>query len=249
MAAAAAVAVWRGVPRLAVAIDGQCVRAALLALLIGIAAPASAQVGAGLTLESDKRFRGRSLSDEKPALRLDLAYDHAAGWFAGGSLGNAEIEPGRQQAELIGYAGYARRTVQASGWEIGATVVRYSGPGRYSYAEAFAGRIAERWNARLYFAPDYFGLGLQTAYGELNAGYPLTRSLHLFGHLGGLLTLRGTPPPGARRSRFDLRLGVRYGVDCCALQLAWVTGSREAGTAYAGARRPDAWVLGASYYF
>lgn len=224
-------------------------RRALAALLILFAAQAAAQVGASVTLESDKRFRGRSLSGENPALRLDLAYDHASGWFGGASLGNAEIEPGRRQAELIGYAGYARRTLQASGWELGITAAHYSGPGHYSYVEGFAGVMAERWNVRLYYAPDYFGLGTRTAYGELNAGYPVDRAVHLFGHLGALTTLQGSVPPGERRTRFDARVGLRFGVQCCAVQLAWVIGSRIAADAYTDDRKRQAWVLAASYYF
>ena len=42
-----------------------------------------AEVSGSVTLVSDYRFRGVSLSDESPAAQFSLAYDNRSGWYAG----------------------------------------------------------------------------------------------------------------------------------------------------------------------
>ena len=46
----------------------------------------------------------------------------------------------------------------------------------------------ERWSARLYWSPSYYGRKVQTAYVELDAHVPVAGRGRLFGHLGALVS-------------------------------------------------------------
>ena len=224
-------------------------RFASAVLLLGLAASARGQTAASLAAESDNRFRGVSLSDAKPDLRLSVAFDHASGWYAGASVTAVKFDSRRRQAALFGYVGYARRAVSGLAWEIGATAARFGDTAHYDYGEMFAGLIAERWNARAYFSPSYFGSGARTAYVELNCGLPLNRELRLFGHLGALAKLSGASADDSRRVRLDARVGIGAAIDPFELQLAWVAGGRGGIYPVPYGSPRDAWVLSAVAYF
>jgi len=69
-------------------------RLLLCSALAFLAAPACAEVGATLTLTSQDRFRGYSVSDGYPAVTFSLSYDDAAGPYVEGSVmvaGNSEM--------------------------------------------------------------------------------------------------------------------------------------------------------------
>ena len=159
------------------------------------------------------------------------------------------VAPQRDQRYrlLTGYLGYASRGARGLGWEVGATASHLIGDARYDYAEAYVGLIAERWNLRIYYAPDYFGRRVQTVYAELDASVALRPRLRLFSHLGALTTVGGQPAVGTRGVRGDARLGVGLAIDPVDLQLAWVGASRG-GPAVFGTRR-GAWVLSVSAAF
>ena len=82
---------------------------------------AQAQFSASVGVESDHRFRGVSLSDGEPDLRLSVAYDHASGVFAGASATRVEFMLGRHSVQLLGYAGYVTRGPIDLNAEVGAT--------------------------------------------------------------------------------------------------------------------------------
>ncbi|HET7527667.1 MAG TPA: TorF family putative porin, partial [Burkholderiaceae bacterium] len=155
-------------------------------MLFGVAATAHAQTGAGVAWVSDERFRGVSLSNSNPAVRASLNYDHPSGWYVGGAAADVELDTQRRQFALFSYLGYAQRTASGLGWELGATAANFAVDSRYNYGEAFVGLIAQRWNARVYASPSYFGSGHATVYAEINGGLPLNqplgRPLTLFGH-------------------------------------------------------------------
>ena len=48
--------------------------------LLSLAANASGEVSGTVTVVSDYRYRGVSLSDNEPAVQLGIAYDEARGW-------------------------------------------------------------------------------------------------------------------------------------------------------------------------
>ena len=140
-------------------------RAALFPSLFLVGGAALAQAGGSVALLSDYRYRGVSLSQEKPTLRLSAAYDDPAGWFAGASLTEVMLYRPSWQLQVLGYAGYAGRLTDRLGWEAGATLIHFGSDSRYDDREAFTGLSGERWNARMHYSPDYFGSGYTDANG------------------------------------------------------------------------------------
>jgi len=196
-------------------------RAAFVAFSLASAGGAAAQVGAGLTLESDYRFRGVSLSGGRPDLHLNLAWDGANGVYAGAAATGVELERGQRRVQLVGYLGVARATSGPTpGWEVGASAAHFAAASGYDYAELYAGLLGEGWNARLSFSPDYFGQGARTLYAELNAGRALEAPWRVFAHLGALGAVGGAA--ASARPRYDLRAGLGATHQAWDLQLAWV---------------------------
>ena len=188
---------------------------------------AQAQFGVSVGVESDNRFRGVSLSDGRPDLRLTLAYDHDSGVFAGASATRVEFMRGRHSMQLLGYAGYATRMTPELSAEVGVTSSTFSGNTRYDYTEVFAGVLGERWSLRAYYAANYFGFDQATAYVELDTNVPLTPRWRVFGHAGVLGALGGTTFENGRRTRTDLRIGLGFGATPSVdVQLAWVAATR-----------------------
>lgn len=222
------------------------VRCALWACSLLAGGAAQAQIGASIGVESDNRFRGVSLSDGQPDLRLSLSYDHDSGAFAGATATQVEFMRGRHSMQLLGYAGYVMRVTPGLGIEAGVTSSTFSGNTRYDYTEVFAGVLSERWSLRAYYAADYFGFGQHTAYVELDANAPLTPRLRLFGHVGALSALGGVANDAPGRTRTDLRVGLGFGalawVD---VQLAWVTAARGGPYVVEYSTRRNTFVLSA----
>jgi len=208
---------------------------------------AQAQFSASVGVESDHRFRGVSLSDGEPDLRLSVAYDHASGVFAGASATRVEFMLGRHSTQLLGYAGYVTRGPFDLNAEVGATTSTFSGNTRYDYSEAFVGVSGERWGMRVYYAPAYFGFDQATVYAEVDANAPLTSRWRVFGHVGVLAAVRGVHNSDDRsRARYDTRLGIGCSVlDAVDVQLAWVTATRGGPYVVEYGNRRRTWVLSA----
>lgn len=202
-------------------------RAALCPSLFFVCGMAFAQVGGNIAFLTDDRYRGISLSQEKPTLRLSASYDHEDGWFGGGSLTEVMLYRPRWQVQVLGYAGYAGRLSDRFGWEAGATVVHFGADSHYDYQEAFGGLSGERWNARLHCSPDYFGSGVRTAYAELNVGLPISPLVRVTAHAGALMRVGGASVEGGGVS-LDGSLGLAMARDAWEAQVAWVAGGRSA---------------------
>jgi uncharacterized protein (TIGR02001 family) len=220
-------------------------RRALWACVLLASGAAQAQFGASIALESDNRFRGVSLSNDQPGLRLSLSYDHASGVFAGATATRVAFFGDRHAVQLLGYAGVVLRAAAGLNAEFGLTSSTFSGNTRYDYSEVFVGASGERWSLRAYCARDYFGFGQATAYVEFDANTPLHPRLRAFGHVGALTALGAAQTEGGRRTRTDVRIGlgleVADGIDA---QLAWVTASRAGPyTGDDGSRRRSTIVL------
>jgi uncharacterized protein (TIGR02001 family) len=211
-----------------------------------LAGAAHAQFGVSVGVESDNRFRGVSLSDGHPDLRLSLSYDHDSGAFAGATATRVEFMRGRHSTQLLGYTGYVTRVTPGLGVEAGVTSSTFSGNARYDYTEIFAGVLSERWSLRAYYAPDYFGFGQATAYVEVDANAPLTPRLRLFGHVGALSALGGLAADAPSRTRTDLRVGLGFGaLPSVDVQLAWVTATRGGPYVVEYSTRRNTFVLSA----
>jgi uncharacterized protein (TIGR02001 family) len=230
-------------------------RAVVLALLLLAAAGAArAQLGGSVSLQTDHRFRGLSLSDERPSARLTLSVDAASGWYAGASVAGVRVD-GERRAQWLLYGGRAGRLGNGLAWDAGATAVHVAGSAGTDYAELYTGLIGDRWTARVHFSPEYYGRSERTLYAEVNAAQPLTARWRLFGHAGALVRLDGAERANGRRARADLRAGVAAGFEAWDVQLAWVGVQHDTSSLYdapgygAGAPDRSAVVLGVSYAF
>lgn len=213
-------------PRAALPIDCLLARASIAIAAVLAVAPAAAQVGVGISLKSDERYRGRSLSDGRPVATLDLSYDSKSGPYAGGSV--TAILTGKERAGLLGartYAGYATRTATGIGLDAGIAAYlftsRYSGNRDDQYVEVYAGMSRGPLSAYLRFSPDYLGRHTPVVYADISAAQQLAPKWRLTGHLGVLVQTSGAPDLGGRRSRYDTRLGISRTLGSFEVQAAW----------------------------
>lgn len=206
----------------------------LLAVLTGVlswawSTASSAQVGTTLSLYNDVRFRGYSLSEGRPALFVDLSYDGRSGFYASvsgsASLG-ARDRPRPLAVELT--AGYTKRISPGLTLDIGIDHTDYArrssiGPGK-SYTAAYAGLSYKFLSSRVSLSPHYFGAGVMTAYGELNANVSPARLWGIDGHVGLLVSLhrgRGSDDAG---SEHDWRVGITRSLGRVSLRAVWTGG-------------------------
>lgn len=209
---------------------------------------AHAQLGASVAADSDYRFRGVSLSDSGPTLRFTLNYDAPGGWYAGASTIRVELAHGERYAQLLPYAGYVVPFDEGRRLEFGASFSHFTGDSTYDYGEAYVGLLADRWSARMYYAPNYFGQQARTVYAELNAHTPLNEYARLFGHIGALSPW-GRAGADSNQARIDVRIGAGLSVRDLDLQLARVAASRGGPYPAVDGRRGAALVASASFSF
>lgn len=223
-----------------------------MVLVLGLAGhQARAQLASSLHIDSDYRWRGESLSDGRPSLRLQLGWDGKAGTYAGLTAGTVRLSPKRRGWQLTGHAGYARRGVgNRPGWEIGAQASHFSAEPYTDYGELFAGLLGSGWSVRLYLSPDYCGRGTPASYVEYDTAWIVAPGWRVLLHAGALTWL-GSAPAGLPRTRADVRLGLSWSVSDAELQLSWDTRSGRALYPYTKPREAprSAWLLGLSYAF
>ncbi|HEX3676855.1 MAG TPA: TorF family putative porin [Sphingomicrobium sp.] len=215
-----------------------------------LAAPVAAEVGATVSLFSDDRFRGYSLSGGRPVAVLDFAYDNPSGFYAEAS-GTGVLQNGDPSPfgfELSG--GYARRLRSGTTLDLGVTNSTYShysgSESARSYAEIYAGISRGGLSSRFFFSPHYSESGLWTAYGEVNGSVSPASKWSLDGHVGMLVPLKSPAGDERYRTAFDWRLGVSRELGPLSLHLSLNEGER--GRIYYGdrSRRGRALVIGAS---
>lgn len=227
---------------------------ASLILPLCLAGPASAQLGAGASLQSDYIYRGRSLSEERPTAALNISYDHASGAYAGVSA--IAVDTKRRGLQMLGhidYVGYVRRSNTGPAWELGlsnANITYYKyGERSFRYAEVYGGILTDHMSVRAYYSPSYFGQDVKTLYVDVSGAVRPAPDWRLFGHVGVLTPVGGRTFPGSRRERYDLSVGVAAKLRNAELSL---TASKVApDTAYSGgaAFEGDAVTLGLTYFF
>lgn len=180
-----------------------------------------AEVSGSLALISDYRFRGVSLSDEKPAAQLGLAYDHPRGWYTGALLSSVQFANQSRRTQLLPYLGYVQ-VRSGFNWEVGADYYTFSDNHDYDYPEVYFGITSNHISGRIYYARDYFGQKSNALYLEINDARPFIDRLNLLCHVG---VLRPTGSGGTSPSshhRYDLRAGLGIDVHSVNVQLAWV---------------------------
>lgn len=195
-------------------------------MILGIAAPARAQVGAGLSWESDYRYRGRTLSDGAAIVAVNLAYDHASGAYVGASLAAGNTP--NDGVEILGdvlYAGFARRLEPRITLDLGLSQTAYTfyrtTKRRFENKEIYVGLLFSNFSARAHYASDYFGTGRKTLYVDLYGAYRLTPRWRVFGHAGELRLLNAVGS-SVHRARYDYTAGVARIFDWGEVSFSWM---------------------------
>jgi len=204
-------------------------RGAFVLLALLSVAPARAQVSGSATLVSDYRFRGISLSDDRPALQLAVAYDHANGLYAGAMTSSARPDADSgSDVQLLPYLGFARRLDNGIGWDVGIAYAAFIEASGYDYPEVHVGVNSDHLGVRLSFAHRYFGDDSDALYLELNGNRRVSDRVRLLAHVGWLHhDTTDESFPGLQRQHLDLRVGAGMDVAGCDLQIAWVWSDGE----------------------
>jgi uncharacterized protein (TIGR02001 family) len=228
---------------------------ALVMASIGcVALPARAQVGASLSLTSDYQWRGLSLSAGKPALSLNLSYDHASGLYGG--LSTTAVDTDHSGVRPLGYlvyVGYARRVSDRLSWDVGVTnseTTIYS-YWRYSahYTEAYGGVTAGAFSAHAYFSPKYIGGEEATIYLDADGAVRPAKDWRLFGHLGLLTPLSRSEAGRHVRARLDARLGVARQFGHWEAHAAWSAITSEPHDPVGYLQKRQKFAIGLDYFF
>jgi uncharacterized protein (TIGR02001 family) len=199
-------------------------RSAFALWFLIISAESLAQFTGSASLLSDYRYRGVSLSDNRPAAQLALAYDDASGWYGGAFASTVQVGyPTSRELQGIAFAGYAKRMPSGLSLEAGADYSAMTGDKSYSYGEVYVGIASDKVSARLYYSPRYFGLKPGVIYGEINASQELLDRVRLIAH-GGVLRNNSSEAYGQPTDRyvFDGSVGVVFDFDQFSVQLSWV---------------------------
>ena len=198
-------------------------RGAFALWFLFFSADAFAQLSGSASLLSDYRYRGVSLSQNKPAAQLAVAYDDASGWYGGAFASSVQLGYPHRELQAVAFAGYASRMASGLSWETGADYSVFTGSQSYDYAEMYVGVAYENVSTRLYYAPRYFGQKSGVIYGEINASKPLLDRVRLVAH-GGVLRNSNEDAYGrsAGRHVFDASIGVVIDFDQFSAQLSWV---------------------------
>lgn len=195
--------------------------------MAGALGAAHAQLSGSASLVSDYRFRGITLSDERPALQAAAVYDHASGLYAGGFASTVRLASDSGTGyQALGQVGYAVRGAGDLAWDVGALYTGFSRPRGLGYADFHVGAATTAWSARLSHAPRYFGQSYSATYVEFNvtpaSEWPIAPLLHV-----GWLA-QSAP----RLARWDGRVGLTSSIDAITLQLSWVTVSNVSPDIY-----------------
>ncbi|MDQ6645859.1 MAG: TorF family putative porin [Pseudomonadota bacterium] len=179
---------------------------------------ASAQVSGSAALVSDYRFRGISLSDERPAAQAAVAYD-GRGWYTG-ALVSAVRPADNLRAQLVTYLGLVRPLNPGLNWEVGADYATIAGEAGYAYSEAYLGLSSEHYSGRVSYTRHYFGQPSPALYMMLDRNWRLTDHLRVIGHLG-LSRRNGNTGVESKRYRADARAGLGMTWRDYHVQLFW----------------------------
>lgn len=225
--------------------------AALGLMLVVSAGAARAQLSGSLSIDSDYRLRGVSLTGVRPVVTASVAYDHRSGLYAGGSvIGTATKTEG---VELLGhseYAGFAVRGAHELTWDVGVNHHDYTiyGPTefRLKYTEIYAGVSRRNLTARVYFSPDYVASGSGTLYLSLDGVVRPAENWRVTAHAGLYKPLYGRWPRD-RRARADFQLGVAREFGRAEIRIAAVAAAPAQWPRYN--RSHPGVIAGASWFF
>jgi uncharacterized protein (TIGR02001 family) len=185
---------------------------------------AAAQLGGTVAAVSDHRFRGVSLSHEKPAVQFTVAYDAPAGGYAGLFASTVEFAPSASRTiQIVGFLGSAIPITSGVHADVGVDYASFGGALRdYNYGEAYVGVSSGQYSASVHYSPRYFGASDGSLYGAFDATHAMNERVALLGHVGVLFPVKHGGAASAR-SLLDARVGVGFDLAGFNLQIAWVT--------------------------
>ncbi len=200
----------------------------------------------GLTLASQYRFRGISLSDEQVALQGTLNVNHSSGFYAGiwGSSLDGFGELGGSNLELDFYAGWRHQV--ANGVTVDAGLLYYAYPGSsggdFEFFEPYANVSVTHGPATgkvgIAFAPSQDALANNSntyVYADLSLAIPHS-PVTLTGHLGNS---HGNTPLTPSGDYVDWSLGATATWRNLTLGVAWVDTNLSATEAASGGATRD----------
>ena len=184
-----------------------------------------------MSVFSDDRFRGYSLSDSRPVAIIDLSYDSSSGFY--GALSGSLVATSHDGLQPLGIqlnGGYAKRVSPNLSLDFGVIHSEYStyasGGDAQSYTEAYAGLTGKVLSGRVTVSPDYLQAGAWSAYGEIHATVPAGSRWRFSGHVGLLVPLRCRIDYERYRSEFDWRLGISRDFGPVTANVSW-SGTRH----------------------
>ena len=193
---------------------------AALALAIGSASIAQAEISSTLTLASDYDFRGISQTARDPALQASLDWASESGFYLGAWVSNVDFGSGTAadfEWDLLG--GY-RGQFTDDGY------VQYGfepGGDKVQFGEAYAGISYKAVSAKLWYADDFGNTGESATYLEGNASIPLPNDFALALHAG---YSNGDYWDTAYEGGYlDYSIGVTKSLGNFAFALKWIDGS------------------------
>jgi uncharacterized protein (TIGR02001 family) len=200
---------------------------AVAAIVIACALPgaAGAQVAAQLSVATDDRFRGFSLSGGRPVVGAAITWDDMSGVYVDVQA-LAASDVGRGFGLLSGAVslGYAKRLGSERSLDIGVTRTQFTSryvTGRATdYTDIYAGVTAGMLIARVHLSPHYFGSRTTGGYVELGAAVPLTPGLRLTGHAGLSQRLAYEAHASGINTHYDLSVGATRTFGCVELGLS-----------------------------
>lgn len=197
--------------------------------LLPVASSARAQWNGQISIANDERWRGRSLSDGRPAATLSLGYDDRSGAYADAAATVAALPRGLDVVAVAVDAGYAWRSSGGRVIDLGVTRRAFRGtsamPRDAGYTEVYAGLSGRSLSARLFYSPDYLQRGASSVYASLDGVVRPARAWRLLAHVGAMRFVGTLPRYVTERAHVDYSLGVARRIGRIDAQLAWTGGA------------------------
>jgi len=107
----------------------------------------------------------------------------------------------------------------------------FTGPSSYAHPEVVVGATYDSVSARLHYSPNYYGLGSDAVYGEVDGAPRLYDRVRAVAHAGALWTDARDYNGNSLDTAFDARAGVAFDFAQLNVQLSWV-GINESSVGY-----------------
>jgi uncharacterized protein (TIGR02001 family) len=218
--------------------------------------PAAAQqVSGSLSVESDFRLRGYSLSAGRPVASARVGVDSGSGFYADGSA--TAVLARTEDMRFLGYqvdAGVAKRVGDLWTLDVGVAHNHFSAPYRgafpYSYTEGYVGATHGPLSAYVFVSPNYFRRDNWTLYAQLEASVAPAKDWRLTAHVGSLVNLSAPEAyAGQVRAQHDWRLGVARELGAVEVHAALSSGGPGRQFYYGGTHSRTVVTAGASASF